>query len=903
MSNLQAELAYFRSTLSMRFATELANGQALFPDSIRAEVAASPFKHLTPAQVETIVRTLEANFTTTQKRGSSITKDYQPWLANRKTAIDFYYWDRLKRFYLEGDVLPAPVVAILDRDTDDVLDYTGNPVESGTWARRGMVMGHVQSGKTTNYSALICKASDAGYKIIILLAGITNTLRTQTQERLDETYIGKKSIFHATANEPLPLVNYATRRRFPAFGTSRDRDFTPDASRFGFSLAAHNEPIIFILKKNGAVLARLKKWIDEQVELTPEVLTVPLLLIDDEADNASINTNTNPLNSTKINGVIREILHQFDRSTYIGYTATPFANIFIDPDTDARMKTDDLFPRHFIKALDPPSSYVGSGRVFAPEGNLRQTMVRIVAPTDFAGVLPLDHKRDAPVPQLPPSLLKAIRLFCLSRAVRILRGQETKHCSMMINVSRFNDVQEKVLGHVYTYRELLKNAIEVNAGFDPATITDSHITSFREDFESEYAGCGFSFAEVLPTLPKAVSTIKPLTVNMKGGALDYSKHKATGLHVIAIGGLALSRGLTLEGLTISYILRNTAASDTLMQMARWFGYRLGYEDVCRVFLPQISLDHYAHVDEATEELRDEIKRMESLGLTPEDFGLKVRQSPLALRVTAANKMRTATELTLAGDYSCRHIEGYVLRNSAKANDDNLKRTRAFLEGLGARDEPMSSDSVEMWPEVPVSDALLFFRKFQFSSAHLDLGEIVPGRSLLADYLSDRVAEWETWDVALVHLEGEGSFTLGDRKYRPRRRYSGSLDDDGNYHITQEGKNRVADPTDARLGLSEVARARALEERSREGGLRGEKAYCLQRQRPLLIVHVFVAKVQGLDPDMSGDDKPIVTLSICIPQSGMVPRSRTYQVNKVYLRQMAAVTEEDDDEALLESEDE
>ena len=312
-----------------------------------------------------------------------------------------------------------------------MLDYLGDPADVGSWSRRGMVIGHVQSGKTTNYSALICKAADAGYKVIILLAGITNSLRSQTQERLDETFIGRKSIFHATAQEALPIVNYSNERRFPAYGTSRDRDFTRDAAGVFFSLAAHNEPIIFITKKNKAPLESLQRWLKEQSH--GQQIHFPLLLIDDEADNASINTMENPNATTAINGAIRQILNLFARSSYVGYTATPFANIFIDPDSDQQMLSDDLFPRNFIKELDPPSTYVGAARVFEENGELRNSTVRIL--NDYQKILPLEHKRDLQITTLPPTLYRAIRVFVLARAT-----QKNRRLAPIIN---FCDVWEE----------------------------------------------------------------------------------------------------------------------------------------------------------------------------------------------------------------------------------------------------------------------------------------------------------------------------------------------------------------------------------------------------------------------------------------------------------------------------
>ena len=369
MRNLDSELAYFRIQIGRTFAKEVNESLPIPGGSIRVVVEKGPFT-LAAEEREEIIRELESFFTHTQRKGSAVTSDYKPWLASRRSTIDFYYWNRLQRFYLEGGTLPPQVVATLDAVTDEVLDYLGDPADVGEWSRRGMVMGHVQSGKTTNYSALICKAADAGYKVVILLAGITNSLRSQTQERLDDTFIGRKSIFHATAQESLPIINYSNTRRFPAYGTSRDRDFTRDAAGVFFSLAAHNEPIIFITKKNKAPLESLQKWLKEQSH--GQKIDFPLLLIDDEADNASINTLKNPNATTAINGAIRQILDLFTRSSYVGYTATPFANIFIDPDSDQQMLSDDLFPRNFIKELDPPSTYAGAARIFAESGRLAE---------------------------------------------------------------------------------------------------------------------------------------------------------------------------------------------------------------------------------------------------------------------------------------------------------------------------------------------------------------------------------------------------------------------------------------------------------------------------------------------------------------------------------------------------
>lgn len=893
MRDISAELAFLTLSIGRKYADEINSGLALPQGAIAVEVVASPFAFDEEERAE-VLRMLETSFTTTQTRGYSVFSDFKPWLKESSGSIDFYYWKRLKRYYLEGGSLAAPVVATLDSVTDEILDYSGNPLTPGIGSRRGMVMGHVQSGKTTNYSALICKAADAGYRTIILLAGITNSLRAQTQERLDETFIGKKSIFHALAAEPLPILNYAMEKRFPAYGTSRDKDFTRDpGAGVVFSLAAHNEPIIFVCKKNKAPLTKLRDWLIEQSH--GGIITSPLLLIDDEADNASINTSQNPGATTAINSVIREILALFERRSYVGYTATPFANIFIDPDSNGDMLKDDLFPKHFIKALDPPSTYVGASRVFADDGDLRIPMVRVV--NDFASSLPLDHKRDDLV-TLPSSLLTAVRIFVLTRAIRIIRGDGREHCTMMVNVSRFNAVQDKVHGDIYLYLQTLQNAAALALGAE--AMKDPILVLMRNDFEREFGSCAESFDAVRTVLAEA-ARVRPVTINMKGGSLDYRAHRAAGLHVIAIGGLALSRGLTLEGLTVSYILRNTAASDTLMQMARWFGYRPGYEDICRVYLPALALRHYREIDGAIEELRGEVRRMHDIGLTPEHFGLRVRESPTAIRITAANKMRAASQMKIAQDYSVRHLEGYILPNNQSINEANLDAVRSFAAELGTPCPELSTMQADVWVRQSGRSVMTLLNAFRFSAAHGDLGPISGEGSLFKDYFADRILdEMSEWDVAIPHpSSGERVSVLrSDLCFPLRSRTHGDVVD-GGFRVTG-ARNRVADPNDAQIGLTQDQINAGGAEKS-GGGLRGDKAYCAQRIRPMLLVHVFESGTELSELKLKG---PIVTLTFCLPRTERATVERSYQVNAVYRKQVQdafAREDEDDDEAVLAGE--
>ncbi len=788
------------------------------------------------------------------------------------------------------------MLATLDSDTDEILDQCGNPKDELYGAVRGMVMGNVQSGKTTNYSALICKAADAGYRVIILLAGITNSLRAQTQERIDETFIGKVSMFGAAAQQSLPIQSYAATRRIPSYGTTRVADFSSGKDGIYFGISGHQEPMIFITKKNKSILERLAHWIEKQGETGGYEL--PLLLVDDEADNASINTASDPKRTTAINGVIRQILSRFPRSAYIGYTATPFANIFIDPETTEEMETDDLFPGNFIKALDPPTNYAGSHRIFREGGDLRPSMVRVI--DDYRALLPLKHKSGDNVTDIPDSLRHAIRVFCITRAIRVFQDKGKAHCSMMINVSRFNAIQDKILGLVYEYLTEIKDAVSVHASLPLDQINDDIMDDLENSFTVEFDNTGLNWPDLLKVLNEGVQSIEVRTVNMRGGKLDYSLRKSEGLHVIAIGGLALSRGLTLEGLTVSYLLRNATASDTLMQMARWFGYRPGYEEYCRLYLPQVSFDHYEFVDEATEELRSEIKRMQAARRTPRDFGLKVRQSPLAIRVTAANKMRTAEKLKIAQDYSARHIEGFALPNDPVIGKAHRKAVEQFLIALGS---PAEIQKGYIRWAADGRDVLGLMREFKFVD-HPDLS-VISDTSLLGDYVQDRVTdELAKWDVVLPMRQSGDPIPFAGQKVNLRSRDQGTIQK-GTYRV-YGSKNRVADPGDAQIGLSDIQKA-AADAAYRDEIYKKERAACSVRERPMMLVHVFSAKLRD-DRDECDDDLKlgdnIVTLSFCMPETGKPAKERTYQVNAVYRQQLEhfAAEADDDSEAMMEAQD-
>ncbi|RCL90141.1 Z1 domain-containing protein [Hyphomonas sp.] len=889
--DIPALISYFKTKLSSHRVTE-----SLIEQTVENDPFAANLDKLTRTR---IARTLKTELFITQDDGAIISSDCTPWLAARKGEIDSYYWNRLRDYLIGTGELPTGVVSRLDTVTDQILDCCGDPLVSGNWSSRGMVMGHVQSGKTTNYGALICKAADAGYKVIILLAGITNSLRSQTQQRMDEYFIGRKSVFNAAAQAPLPIINYSgARQRKPDFGTSRDQDFSRHNAVASAPFSSLREPKIFVIKKNKSVLENLNTWISDQAH--GQKINEPLLMIDDEADNASINTHKDPTRSTAINAAIKATLAQFNRSTFIGYTATPFANIFIDPQSVDELEQEDLFPRNFIKALEPPSNYCGAARYFSKSGDLQEKSVITI--DDYSDILPLSHKKSLPLSSIPNSLEKAVRAFVLARAIRVLRGDGRKHATMMVNASRFNDIQDKLEGHIYAYLTKLKQAIALWArSKDP--LSDPVIRELRDTYEEQYRdvlvdGELTDFKTVLSVLGEAASTIGVTTVNMrkKSNALNYDAKKKEGLHVIAIGGLALSRGLTLEGLVITYLLRNVGASDTLMQMARWFGYRGNYEDLCRIYLPEDARKHYEETHTSIEELRSEIDRMELLESTPLEFGLKVRQSETGIRITAANKMRTATQMRLAAGYSGRYIQGHAVYNNQAINESNRKHGAAFIESLGA---PGGFESQPyFWSGVSGREVLKLIGNLEFPREIQALWKLEGNRSLLSDYVLDRIDdELSYWDICLATrntpypgTDPDSDFLSGFNLY-PVHRGSGVVS--GNTYRIGGSKNSLGDQDTAKIGLTigEIETAASIPSAA------NENKYCLVRERPLLVVFLVHPNADLGDCEL---DSAAFSIALCMPATQRQVREQTYQINRVLREQILMESEEnsDDDEAGL-----
>lgn len=866
-----------------------------------------------------LIRHLETFYGTTQNDGHTLKIDFNKWYETRKGEIKFYFWSRLQRYWLSHSILPVNVVKSVDNVTDEIVGYLGDPQENKSWRRRGLVMGHVQSGKTTNYSALIAKAADAGYRVIIVLAGLTNSLRYQTQVRLDQTFVGKSSLGDSLASVIYPVSNvfkgiegegYVIRH--PYCGTTQVSDFNiGKATGTNADEGNFADPILFVTKKHEKVLQQLAEWLrglrgGGQID-------GPMLLIDDEADNASINTAKDPGATSRINSRIRQLLDCSRRSSYVGYTATPFANIFIDPDTNDEMLKSDLFPEHFIKSLEPPENYIGAEKLFSENGELYDACVRAI-PNDYGDILPLNHKAGDLIKELPQSLKDSVYEFVIFRCLRNITGDGERHSSMLVNVSRFNHVQQQVHDEIYRLLQDLKAAVDVwglHSNWDKSEILSRLHEVWKKEYEFQ---SNVSWDEIRNCLKNSLSNIEIKLVNMRGGGLDYAKTPESGLHLIAVGGLALSRGLTLEGLAISYVLRNVGAADTLLQMGRWFGYRPGYENLCRIHTTESMLNDFREVSDSVEELRDDLVRMEKMSLAPDQFGLKVRQSSTGISITAANKMQDVDSLVMALNLSTHHLQAYEVFNSETINSHHFEMVSDFVKKLEDEFEQnkVEDSSALVWSNVNVSLIQKFIQNFNLPQIEFALGK--ESKNLALDYISDRSgSELKLWDVAIpFRTRKEDSEMLIPFPFENnlsgkfcRIRKSGTFKSSDNDIIKITKKNVVADTAlnDLKYGERSAALDANITSLSDGNKLSNEKACLISRKRPLLIIHLVQFSLGKNEIRHENDlkleaEKPLVTISLAFPDTKIVPIPREYIISpsmkKLMKKQLEeAQTDEDD----------
>ena len=864
---------------------------------------------------EALKAELLANYSTTVEAHQILDgKDRRkPWLkqfrADKKSTWDF--WNRYVEYLRKDKCFPEASINQIDDLTEDVVDRLFNPnIKNVVIDKKGLVVGQVQSGKTANYTGLICKAADSGFGIIIVLAGIHNNLRSQTQNRLDEGFLGFDTTFSRKADAG--QSNKIGVGLIPGFSGAVANSITTSAEKGDFtkkgadSLGINFEtptPILLVIKKNVSVLKRVVTWL-QSVSPDKQIDSKAVLLIDDEADNASINTNKKDEDPTKINDNIRQILGKFSRSAYVGYTATPFANIFIP------LNNDDLFPRDFIINIPAPDNYIGPEKVFGtsviPDEENDDLLPIVNTISDYEAFVPTGHKKDALKPSfndIPESLKTAIKCFIITCAIRIARGQDKKHNSMLIHVTRFQVWQNAIKELVEKLFKYYKAEIEA----DDSCIMEEFRCIFEEDSETYKSYCTVTneilkssfkdidkkirthtWDEIQPLLYQAVQKIEVKSINgSSADGLTYYENEENGISVIAIGGDKLSRGLTLEGLSVSYFLRASKMYDTLMQMGRWFGYRPGYVDICRLFTSTELNDWFRHITLASEELRAEFNYLFESGGTPDNYALKVRTHPGCLQITSLSKRRYTREVQVS--WASRLVETYQLQKDKEVCKSNLFATDDLISKLGEAERPEGHKECYLWRSVSPDDICEYLNKFKVGKNLVKVN-----LDYICDYIRDLNAHGEltSWSVALmsrVSCQNDAEYTFSnDMKVNSFFRTRAKETTKDSYcirknHIVGNQQDEFID-LDAEMLEKALTRTREVKAKKNKEWKHPFPAPEIVRSEyrhitnPLLMIYPLDAN--GADEANKHTDDPIIGLVMAFPNSTRTDKAISYTVNQI-----------------------
>lgn len=733
---------------------------------------------------------LHADFSIGKGEITVLSDDVEPWLNEEKANINFELWNRYKLYLSESD--PSFPVNDLDDFTDKILDKCVNPKKPGSWDRRGMVVGHVQSGKTSNYVGLINKATDAGYKVIIIIAGTISSLRRQTQERIDSGYIGRNSsaFIQEKENRIIGVGKYKVETDIYSLTSSYyksgdEGDFSQSvANRLNIPIGKN--PVVFVIKKNKSILENLIDWFSKNeniktVEGTPKLFDVPALIIDDEADAASVNA-TKDINEIKtINRLIRTLLNIFNQNTFIGYTATPYANLFIPQDFNGELTTtvknkqyqigEDLFPRDFIINIKAPNNYIGAAKIFGyenPNPELTKEPLDIFRQIDdfdppFYKTVNKTNKDDLPE-YLPHSLEIAIKSFILTCAIRRVRGHENKHNSMLIHVALLVKWIDRVAYLVNEKTREYQNAIQSEDESLLKELRELYETDFLPTTKNVLENLDYkdirikehTWEEIKKELKKSTSKITVRAVHGTRSTtnleyhnieeIDYNRYE-NGLSVIAVGGSRLSRGITLEGLSVSYYIRTTKMYDSLMQMGRWFGYRPGYVDLCRLYTTEQIFEWFNHITMATEEMRNDFDEMTAALQRPKDFRLKIRNHHGLLTITSVAKLYFSQNIEIS--FSGTNPQTYQLLKTKTAIENNFNALKNLIASIGLpekgnRNEIKGKTRYLFYPNININPVCDFIDEFKIEQPSIK-------NATLSEYIRKQEKEnkIEEWSICII----------------------------------------------------------------------------------------------------------------------------------------------------------
>jgi hypothetical protein len=657
--------------------------------------------------------------------GALVAKErkYGYWYDGPKAADSF--WPPVKHQLI--DAIGEGPVQDVDDSSSKILGLM-RPPGADSINTRGLVLGYVQSGKTTSFMSVAAKSVDVGYRLIVVLSGITDNLRSQTQERLEDVLVGD-------LREKWYLL------------TDLDEDFV-DRGNAANLLGRSDHRLLAVVKKNPYRLRRLLHWLESAGEST--MRHCPILIIDDEADQASIDVGSRGRTS-RINGLIKQLLNR-PKAGYVAYTATPFANLLLNASD-----YEDLYPRDFIVDLPRPDTYFGPERLFGrdpitPDEDAEGLtdgldVIRYVDANEIRMVQPPRGRGAVQSwePEISPSLARAMDWFLLATAARGVRGVGTQHSSMLIHTTMLSEGHERMRGPIQDRLEQLRNSVSSQ---DAVTIEslkslwDSEIE--RVDAQDD-SSRPVSWQEVWAAIPKVLADVRVVIDNYRSTErLTYFRDDPQ--TVIVIGGNTLSRGLTLEGLVCSYFVRAASAYDTLLQMGRWFGYRRGYGDLVRIWMTPELETWFFDLGTVEEEIRRDIRRYEDEGLDPSEVAVRIRRHP-AMAITSAAKMRHAVkaEVSYGGSRQqtilFEHLNADWLRTNWNAGVALVQRARSV-----GRCEPGAIQGRSVIRDVPYSEILRFIAGYNFHPRAFQMR-----RDLIEQYVRSQVNQGslKSWNIVIM----------------------------------------------------------------------------------------------------------------------------------------------------------
>ena len=726
------------ATVAERITEMVRNGRS--PDEAARKLATFADHELVKAALEKYRRDVQAVWKM-REPGGILDPHFDPWYPGPDP--DDRMWPAYART-LEQKGWPEEARRDLDNATTRILSAMW-PAGTPQFRTRGLVVGYVQSGKTANFAGLIAKAADVGYKLFVVLSGLTDALRAQTQERLQQDLI-EANIQHWHAL------------------TSLDEDFKASLNVNSFLSELHGIKVIGVVKKNSARLTRLLAWL---TGARPEVLrSCPILIIDDEADQASPNAHPDPSERTKINGAIVRLLLELPRVAYVGYTATPFANFLIDPSIE-----EDLYPRDFIIDLPQGDGYFGAEQIYGrppvdyddePVDGL--DMIRIIPDDEAAHLKPSNRaSRFAFAPQVTDSIREATLYFWMATAARMVRGHRADHSTMLIHTTQYAVVHMNYRPVVEAFRDEILRGLK---GRDSALIQELRSLWDRElaAVPSNLLGLApVPFDDLRPSLEDVlVRTLVRAENGTSADRIDYrTQPESDGRIYIVVGGNVLARGLTLNGLVVSVFTRTASAYDTLLQMGRWFGYRQGYADLPRVWMTDELRGYFYDLAAVEHEIRLDIARYKDTNVTPRDFAVRIRSHP-RLAITAQLKMQRAVPAKI--DFGDAEVQTLVFKfKDAEWLKVNIESCRRLIETISADGfTPVTRGKRPhlIFLDIPAERVIGFLREYQIDPSNVEMPS-----SLLIGYIQDQIRnnqQLKTWNVAIVTVEQavQGTINLG-----------------------------------------------------------------------------------------------------------------------------------------------